>query len=223
MHTRLPFITNAQTNDIQKGIEFLLKHGYTYEEIVNTFPDSDLELIANATSFNENEIVSTTDENGNILNNSTSLLTSNYIVLPDKDVKSTTGGKLQQRVDVFGLDDNTVMLSYSFHWLEIPKNRKKNRPTVTSSHGVGFSFSFAKDTTHADGIKDHQAWDDRGYISCRATIKSSNLCLWSRYYHQQGVLSLSPSISLSGANVSLSNDYQMELMLPNPYLNVKAK
>lgn len=83
------------------------------------------------------------------------------------------------------------------------------------------SFDLAPLATHAGNIVHAEPVDERGYISCTATRNNYNyLTVWSSYYHQQGVLILKPSLSLTGFNVTLSSNYQMELMVPNPYLHV---
>ena len=251
----------AEENDVQKGINFLLENGYSYDEIIETFPKNDLAILANATKVEEEEWYCETEENGTILsrNDNSSFSVKSRLITPGSESATTPGGKLKQTVSVFGLSDTRVMISYRFNWLKIPSNKKtdccallfdhadlvkvqnayysykmrnlydgsesstttKNRPTATSNHGVGFSFTFAQDTTHAGGIKDQQSVDHAGYISCIVSPnkKSGNaLTVWSEYYHQQGSLKLSPSLSISGVDVSLSSDYQMELMSPNPYL-----
>ena len=98
------------------------------------------------------------------------------------------------------------------------------KESSTSSNGIGISFKFVPDSTHAGGIRDHQNFNHKGYISCLATITSSKcINVWSRYYHQQGKLTLTPRITINGVAVTLSSSTQMVLMNPNPYLSCKIK
>lgn len=251
---------SAEETDVQKGIDFLLENGYTYEDIINQFPEEDLAVISQATSINSIVTCCEIDEDGEVIQEDQKKIKTASIV-PGSKTESTSGGKLTQAVTAFGLSDSKALLTYSFTWNKTPVNRKvdccalffdgaklsevrsayyqytsrnlytgddelitKHRPTSTSSSGIGISFNIANDKTHAGGIKDHQSYKHKGYISCYAKITSSKCVnVWSRYYHQQGILSLSPSISITGVSLSLSSNTQMKLMTPNPYLQCNIK
>lgn len=253
------FTVDAERTDVQKGIDFLLERGYSYEEIINTFPEDDLEIISTATGLTRSETCYEVSESGKVVREVNNKK-STYNIVPGQDTESTSGGKLTQTVSAFSLNDKKMLVTYTFKWNDTPVNLKTdccavlfdgaklenvrsayyqytsrnlasgsdntvtvNRPTSTSSGGVGIDFKFVKDSTHAGGIKDHQNYNHRGYISCIATITSGKcINVWSRYYHQEGKLSLSPSISIDGVSVSLSNTLQMVLMNPNPYVSCKV-
>lgn len=258
------YVATAEETDVQKGIDFLLEQGYSYEEIVSQFPEDDLEVISHATSYEqvqiEYELEENTENDKDMDNTISSKLRASSFV-PDNNTADTPGGKLTQVVSAFGLSENKALITYNFKWNQIPSNLKTdccallfdgaklsevrnayyeytsrnlasgNQETVTcnkapstSSNGIGISFKLVPDSTHAGGIKDHQNFNYKGYISCLATI-TSNKCInvWSRYYHQQGKLTLTPRITINGVAVTLSSSTQMVLMNPNPYLSCEIK